>query len=79
MSEIISGVGQAVNLIITLNPEVMQIAVLSIYISLTSTIIASCVAIPPGGFIHFYNFPGKKVLLSLSRHCPLSPLWWSAL
>ncbi len=65
LSEIIAGVAQAVNLIVTLNPEVMQIAVLSIYISLTSTIIASCIAIPAGGFIHFYNFPGKKVLIAL--------------
>jgi len=65
LSDIISGVVQAVNLIVTLNPEVMQIAILSIYISLTSTIIASCIAIPAGGFIHFYDFRGKNVLIAL--------------
>jgi len=43
----------------------MQIALLSIYISLTSTILAACIAIPIGGFIHFYEFRGKKVLIAL--------------
>ena len=65
MSDIVSGIIQAINLIATLDPEVMQIAALSLYISLTSTIIASCIAIPAGGFIHFYDFPGKKVLIAL--------------
>lgn len=65
MSDIVSGVVQAVNLIVTLNPDVMQIALLSIYISLTSTILAACIAIPAGGFIHFYEFRGKKVLIAL--------------
>ena len=65
MSDIVSGVVQAVNLIVTLNPDVMQIALLSIYISLTSTILAACIAIPIGGFIHFYEFRGKKILIAL--------------
>ncbi|MDD4483319.1 MAG: ABC transporter permease [Methanoregula sp.] len=65
MSDIVSGVAQAVNLIVTLNPDVMQIALLSLYISLTSTILAACIAIPIGGFIHFYEFRGKKVLIAL--------------
>jgi tungstate transport system permease protein len=65
MSDIVSGIGQAVNLIVTLNPDVMQIALLSLYISLVSTILAACIAIPAGGFIHFYEFRGKKILIAL--------------
>jgi len=65
MSDIVAGFGQAVNLIVTLNPEVMQIALLSLYISLVSTVLAACIAIPAGGFIHFYEFRGKKVLVAL--------------
>jgi tungstate transport system permease protein len=65
LSDIVSGIGQAINLIVTLNPEVIQIAALSLYISLTSTVIASCIAIPAGGFIHFYDFRGKKVIIAL--------------
>jgi tungstate transport system permease protein len=65
MGDIASGILQAINLIFTLNPEVMQIAGLSLYISLSATILASCVAIPAGGIIHFYEFRGKKVLIAL--------------
>jgi tungstate transport system permease protein len=65
MGDITSGILQAVNLIVTLNPEVLQIAGLSLYISLSATIIASCIAIPAGGFIHFYEFRGKKVLIAI--------------
>jgi len=65
MSDIISGISQAFNLIVTLNPEVMQIAILSIYISLSATIIAALISIPLGGLIHFHTFPGKRGLIIL--------------
>ena len=65
MSDIISGITQAFNLIVTLNPEVMQIAILSIYISLSATIIAALISIPLGGLIHFHTFPGKRGLIIL--------------
>ena len=65
MSEIVSGFFQAVNLIVTLNPEVMQIAALSLFISLAATIIAAAISIPLGGLIHFHEFRGKRVLIVL--------------
>jgi tungstate transport system permease protein len=65
MSEIISGFIQAINLIVNLDPEVMQIAALSIFISLAATIIAATIAIPLGGLIHFYEFRGKRAVIIL--------------
>jgi tungstate transport system permease protein len=65
MSEIISGFFQAINLIITLNPEVMQIAGLSLFISLAATVLAAIISIPLGGLIHFHEFIGKRVLIVL--------------
>ena len=65
MSEIVSGFFQAVNLIVTLNPEVMQIAALSLFISLAATVIAATIAIPLGGLIHFHEFRGKRMLIVL--------------
>ena len=65
MSDIASGFAQAVNLIVTLNPEVMQIALLSLYISLSATILAACISIPLGGLIHFHEFHGKAALLMI--------------
>jgi tungstate transport system permease protein len=65
MSDIVSGFSQAINLIVTLNPDVLQIAALSLYVSLTATILASCISIPLGGFIHFHDFRGKRILIVL--------------
>ncbi|MGA2122076.1 MAG: ABC transporter permease [Methanoregula sp.] len=65
MSDIVSGFSQAINLIVTLNPDVLQIAALSLYVSLTATILASCISIPVGGFIHFHDFRGKRILIVL--------------
>ncbi len=65
MSDIALGFAQAVNLIVTLNPEVMQIALLSLYISLSATILAACISIPIAGFIHFHEFHGKAALLTI--------------
>jgi len=65
VNDIASGFAQAINLIITLNPEVMQIALLSLYISLSATLLAACISIPLGGFIHFHEFRGKAGLLTV--------------
>jgi len=65
LDDIVQGINQAINLIVTLNPDVMHIAVLSLSISLSATILAAVIAIPLGGFIHFHEFYGKRALLVL--------------
>ncbi len=62
MDAIITGITQAFTLIVTLNPEVLHIAALSVYISLAATILAACISIPLGGLIHFREFRGKRTL-----------------
>jgi len=62
MNDIVSGITQAFNLIITLNPDVLRIAALSVYISLAATLLAACISIPLGGLIHFREFRGKRIL-----------------
>jgi len=63
VNEIIDGFIQAINLIVTLNPEVFEIAALSLYISLSATILAALISIPVAGLIHFRTFPGKRTLI----------------
>jgi len=65
MSDITNGIIQAIDLIVTLNPEVMQIAALSLYISLTATTLAAIVAIPAGALIYFNTFYGKRAVIIL--------------
>jgi tungstate transport system permease protein len=65
MNDIIQGVQQAFTLIITGNPEVYEIAMRSLYISLSAVILASLFAIPIGGFIHFHEFRGKRAIITI--------------
>lgn len=59
------GFVKAVELIINLDPEVMEIAGRSLRIAITSSIIASLISIPLASVIHFNNFRGKRVLVNL--------------
>lgn len=65
MNEIINAFFQAINLIVTLNPEVMEITIRTLYISLSSTFFAALIAVPIGGFIYFREFKGKRSLINL--------------
>lgn len=65
MNEIIEGVIQAGTLITSLDPEVIEITVRSLIISLAATLFASLVAIPLGGIIHFRQFGGKRGLITI--------------
>ncbi len=65
MIELWHGLIKAVELIISLDPEVMEIAGRSLRISVTSAILASLICLPLASLIHFNRFPGKRVLLNL--------------
>lgn len=65
MDEIIQAILQAIKLIVELDPELIRITKLSIYISLTATLIASLIAVPTGGIIYYYEFRGKRTVINL--------------
>ena len=65
MNEIINGFIEAIRLIITLNPEVYSITLLTLEVSITSTLIALIIAIPLGNLIHFNKFKGKKSTINI--------------
>ena len=65
MEELWHGFIKAIELIVTLDPEVMQIAGRSLRISATSAVLASIICIPLASAIHFNNFRGKRVLVNL--------------
>lgn len=65
MDEISAGLIRAIQLIVTLNPEVVDITARSLSISLTSVFIASLINIPIGGLIEFYDFRGKRALVTI--------------
>ncbi len=65
MDEISAGFLRAIELIVTLNPEVMSITARSLSISIASIIFASLICIPLGGLIEFHNFRGKRALINI--------------
>lgn len=65
MTEIWQGFIKAIQLIITLDPEVMEITGRTLVISISSTVIAGLICLPLGSLIHFNNFHSKKTLINL--------------
>ena len=65
MNYITGGIEQAIYLIITLNPEVVDITLRTLSITFGATVIASIISIPLGVYITFTEFRGKKKLISI--------------
>ena len=65
MNEIINGLIKAIELIVTLDPEVMDITLRTLRISITSMLITSIIFVPLGSFIHFHEFRGKQGVISI--------------
>ena len=65
MAEIWNGLTKAIELIISLDPEVIQIAGRSLTISMAATLLASLICLPLASLIHFRRFPGKRMLINL--------------
>ena len=65
MDEIVAGFLKAIELIITLNPEVVGITARSLSISLSSALLASLICIPLGGIIEQRQFRGKRALIDI--------------
>jgi tungstate transport system permease protein len=65
LDEISAGFIRAIQLIVTLNPEVVEITARSLSISLASVFTASLIGIPLGGLIEFHSFRGKRALVNI--------------
>lgn len=65
MEELGRGFIKAVELIASLDAEVVEITARSLMISATSCGIACAVCFPLGGLVHFSSFPGKRLFMSL--------------
>jgi tungstate transport system permease protein len=64
VTEIWEALTKAVQLIISLDPEVMEVAGTSLRVSGTACLLASLICIPLGSLIHFHRFRGKRALIS---------------
>jgi len=65
MTELWQGLVKAVQLIISLDSEVMQVAGRSLLIAVTSCSLATLLCLPLGSVIHFNQFRGKRFIISV--------------
>ena len=65
MNEFLQGFIKAFELIVTFDPEVMEITGRTLAIALSSCIISTVLCLPMGSLIHFKRFPGKRILISI--------------
>ncbi len=65
MAEIWRGLTKAIELIFSLDPEVMEIAGRSLGISVTAVLLAALICLPLGSLVHFHRFPGRRTLINL--------------
>ena len=65
MTEIWHSLTKAIELIISLDPNVIEIAGRSLRISGTSCLLASLICLPLGSLIYFHHFPGKRALINI--------------
>ena len=67
MNELWQGLVKALQLIITLDPEVIQVAGRSLIFAATSCSIATIICLPLGSIIHFNNFHGKRLFINITQ------------
>ncbi len=65
MDLVVDGLGQALRLISSLDPEVLGITLLSLQVSLASTAVSVLLGVSAGTFIALARFPGRKLVVSL--------------
>ena len=64
LEEIWNGFLRAIELIATLDPQVVEITSRSLFISLSSAILAALICVPLGGLIEFRSFWGKRAMIN---------------
>lgn len=65
MTELWQGLLKAIQLIASLDPEVMEITGRSLALAATSSAIATAVCLPMGSLINFNRFVGKRALINV--------------
>jgi tungstate transport system permease protein len=65
LEEVWHGFVRAIQLIVTLDPEVMEITGRSLAIAAASCLLATAICIPLGSLIHFNRFAGKRAIINI--------------
>src|SRR6516225_5327971 len=65
MADLIAAFHTALRLIVTLDPSLIEIVLLSLQVSLLAVILASAIGFPLGGALAVYRFPGRGAVTAV--------------
>ncbi|NVO27463.1 ABC transporter permease [Donghicola sp. C2-DW-16] len=65
MNSIGEGLWQAARLVVTLNPDLVEITALSLRVSLGATVVASCIGLPLGAWLAVNRFPARRFVIAI--------------
>jgi tungstate transport system permease protein len=65
MDLILDGIIKAFRLLISGDPEVIEITLLSLKVSGTATLVSTCLGVAAGAGIALVRFPGKRIIITL--------------
>ena len=65
MNDITRGLAEAVRLVLTLDPDLVEISLLSLRVTLTALLIASAIALPLGTFLAIRRFRFRRTAIAL--------------
>lgn len=65
MDELVQGFVKAFHLIVTLDPQVVDITWRTLGIALSSSLIATVICLPLASLLHFRRFAGKRILINV--------------
>lgn len=63
MSDFGSAISAAFSLVVTLDPDLMEIVWLSLKVSLSAVLLATVIALPLGAMLGLFRFPGRGALI----------------
>lgn len=66
MQELAQGFREAIQLLLTFDPELYEIVGLSLFVSLSSVVISTCVGVPAGVWVGLHQFPGKRAFIRIT-------------
>jgi tungstate transport system permease protein len=65
MELLLEGLKKAIEMILSGDPEILEITLLTLRVSLTAVLISTIIGIPAGMFLGLARFPGRKLLLAI--------------
>lgn len=65
MELLLEGLKKAIEMILSGDPEILEITLLTLRVSITAVLISTMIGIPAGMFLGLARFPGRKLLLAI--------------